>query len=168
MTTDFRALCAKVLAYNEGQGAYNFSHLNIYDRDNAAFDAWQEIKAELKSALAEPEPERPDAGEVMQLADNYFSFCGNSHRDQFFATSMEARKDPTQSLQDFARAVLARWGCPAPQPVPVSERLPGPEDCDAEGECYWFDPEGSGAWYQDTYQGNYTHWLPVHALPQPS
>ena len=28
---------------------------------------------------------------------------------------------------DLVRAALARWGNPAPQPVPVSERLPGQE-----------------------------------------
>lgn len=52
--TSFRALCEKVIAYNEGIGEYNFSGLSPYDRDNAAFDAWQEIKAELKSALLNP------------------------------------------------------------------------------------------------------------------
>jgi hypothetical protein len=51
---DFRSLCTEVLAYNNGEGKYNFSHLNAYDRDNAAFDAWQDIKQRLKEALAEP------------------------------------------------------------------------------------------------------------------
>jgi hypothetical protein len=52
MSDIFRELCAEVLAYNEGQGKYNFSHLSSYDRDNAAFDAWQDIKQRLKEALA--------------------------------------------------------------------------------------------------------------------
>ena len=39
-----------------------------------------------------------------------------------------------------ARAVLAKWGTPAIQPVPVSERLPDPEECDAEGGCWWWHP----------------------------
>jgi hypothetical protein len=42
--TDYKALCAEVFAYHEGQDKYDFSHLNPYDRENAAFDAWQEIK----------------------------------------------------------------------------------------------------------------------------
>lgn len=50
--TDFRALCAKVIAYNEGQSPYNFSQLNSHERDNAAYDAWVELKDEIKSALA--------------------------------------------------------------------------------------------------------------------
>ena len=70
----------------------------------------------------------------------------------------------------LAEAILShpgsRWS-PAVKPVPVSERRPWLEDCDAEGECYWFDPAGTGAWYLDTYQGNYTHWLPHRALPVP-
>lgn len=70
----------------------------------------------------------------------------------------------------YARAVLARWGRPAPQPVPVSERLPGPEDCDAEGRC-WFSVEGNRWAFEDrTYGSNWqwTHWLPAHALPLPT
>lgn len=44
-------LLPKVIAYYEGQGKYNFSHLSDHDRDNAAFDAWQEIRQEIKEAL---------------------------------------------------------------------------------------------------------------------
>ena len=33
-------------------------------------------------------------------------------------------------IADYAREVLAIWGRPTPQPVAVSERLPGPEDCE--------------------------------------
>ena len=74
------------------------------------------------------------------------------------------------------RAVLARWSCPTPQPVPVSERLPGPEDCDEQGRCWWFsqaDPPGD--WYLDLPVPakaipcyGITHWLPANALPIPS
>ena len=59
-----------------------------------------------------------------------------------------------------------------PAPVPVSERLPDasdPGECRMpDGDCWWFDPHADGAWYFDTYQGNYTHWLPAHALPLPA
>lgn len=44
-------LLRKVIAYYEGQGKYNFSRLSNYDRDNAAFNAWQEIRQEIKEAL---------------------------------------------------------------------------------------------------------------------
>lgn len=59
MTTDFRALCAKVIAYNEGQGPYNFTQLNGEDRDNAAYNAWLELRQEIKTALAATANGRP-------------------------------------------------------------------------------------------------------------
>ena len=116
-----------------------------------------------------------------------------------------------QPMIDFARAILARWGRPAPPladgevgelvawlrdggedaaangwdhqaqqfdraadlltrlalpPVPVSERLPGPEDCDAEGRCWWWDGEW-GLVEQRFADYIVTHWLPIHALPLP-
>lgn len=64
-------------------------------------------------------------------------------------------------------------------PVAVSVRLPGPEDCDAEGRCWWFAPETEvdfGGWTFGTTEicansqwvdWENTHWLPAHALPLP-
>lgn len=57
-TIDFRALCAKVIAYNEGQGKYNFTNLKSHERDNAAFDAWVNLRDEIKSALADTANDR--------------------------------------------------------------------------------------------------------------
>jgi hypothetical protein len=72
------------------------------------------------------------------------------------------------------RAVLTRYGT-HPAPVPVAERLPVAEDCDAEGRCWWWapkDPEcpltGHDSW--GLYSGaciEDTHWLPHWALPLP-
>jgi hypothetical protein len=74
----------------------------------------------------------------------------------------------------FARAVydLARWGAPAIQPVPVSERLPGPEDCDEQGRCWILMPDiGTDPSWRLTDPRDigpyHTHWLPHHALPTP-
>ena len=56
-------------------------------------------------------------------------------------------------------------------PVPVTERLPGPEDCDAEGQCWWFHPEDESQWDVWCYSrgnGLGTHWLPANALPLPA
>lgn len=61
----------------------------------------------------------------------------------------------------------------APQPIPVSERLPGPEDCDAEGRIWIHMPDIGTApsWrlVDPREIGPYhSHWLPAHALPVPS
>jgi len=78
-----------------------------------------------------------------------------------------------------ARAVLARWGRPAVEPVPVSERLPGPEDCGISAGGYfrsscwcWHPPSslgGIGWWSIEPLEWceGATHWLPAHALPLP-
>lgn len=156
MTTDFRALCVELLDWA--------------DKTSAHYYAPPEVLVRARAALAEPEPEGPTDEDLLHVAaraiEPYEKYgIGIGEYEPETGCAIEASGS---ELIAFARAVLARWGRPAPQPVPVSKRLPGPEDCDAEGECYWFDPEGSGAWYQDTYQGNYTHWLPAHALPLPS
>jgi hypothetical protein len=70
-----------------------------------------------------------------------------------------------------ARDVLARWGRPAIQPIPVSERLPEVEDCDEHGWCWMYEPDG--AWWQVLIDAPHimpslTHWLPAHALPIPT
>ena len=66
-----------------------------------------------------------------------------------------------------------------PQPVSVTDRLPGPEDCDAwernhpisNAWCWWWDNNES-AWFRDEADTPrppyFTHWLPFNALPLPS
>ena len=67
---------------------------------------------------------------------------------------------------------------PAAQPVAVSERLPGPEDCDEQGRCWaWrsFDPDVDDLgdfwlripceWLGNNFR--FTHWLPSNALLTP-
>jgi hypothetical protein len=62
---------------------------------------------------------------------------------------------------------IARWGHPTPQPVAVSERLPGPEDCLDEGWAWFFNKRIG--WRQAVLpvSPGYTHWLPANALPTP-
>ena len=45
---------------------------------------------------------------------------------------------PEGSGARLIRRALELWGRPAIEPVPVSEHLPGPEDCDSEGRCWYF------------------------------
>ena len=70
---------------------------------------------------------------------------------------------------DHARAVLAEYGTPTPQPVLVSKRLPGLGDCTVQGWC-WVFYKGFATWTlepplgQDGKHTGYTHWLPADAL----
>jgi hypothetical protein len=72
-----------------------------------------------------------------------------------------------EHLVAFARAILARFGGHH-APVPVSERLPGPEDCLDEGWAWFFSPRVG--WRQAVLPVSpaFTHWLPAHALPLPA
>ena len=72
---------------------------------------------------------------------------------------------------DLVRRALARWGRPAIEPVPVVERLPGVEDCDGCGNCWWFRQgtrDGFPFWWLGCGDNVSTHWLPAHALPVPT
>ena len=97
------------------------------------------------------------------MTDTYRAMCAE------LTTALEyawdgRRPKVVQELIDRARALLDQ---PTPQPVAASERLPSAADCDAEGNCWWFDPHADGAWYVDTFQSCYTHWLSANALPLP-
>lgn len=77
-------------------------------------------------------------------------------------------------IEPFALAVLARWGRQT-APVPVSERLPGPEDCDEQGRCWMFGKiEGDWRLVSTINPGVpklkycFSHWLPANALPLPA
>ena len=140
--TDFRALCVELTDCLEKA---DWPH-----RYKVVFQQWTDIA---HAALAEPEPDGPTRRQLIMLAD-----------DMEMASVGDAA--------EYARAVLARWGNSVLQPVPVSERLPGPEDCDAEGRCWWHGEGGDmvGWTYQDSEGLSYykaTHWLPAYALPQP-
>ena len=84
--------------------------------------------------------------------------------------------DSLQMVVDNARAILARWGNPAPQPVPVSERLPRPADCDVEGRCWLGGHQmgnGTPTWllgypaWAERFPDVHRFWLPANALPLP-
>jgi hypothetical protein len=115
------------------------------------------LASEARAALAQPEPQGPTDQELHQLWQELYIF----------------HDGPTSGdVAEIARAVLDRWGRPSIEPVPVAERLPGPEDCDAEGRCWYWDPEESNERWDfmpkvDRRTTTWTHWLPHHALPVP-
>ena len=128
--------------------------------------------------MTELTPEKwdcPTLDELRQIFDDHAGFLDDT---------------PTMWWVDFrsaAKVLLDRWGKypespdSSTQPIPVSERLPGPEDCNAEGEVWaWrrFNPEGGmdngdhwmlafHEWLEDE-DCDFTHWLPSHAMPLPS
>jgi hypothetical protein len=152
MTTDFRAMCAELVATlaeridDKGDAGPYFAHAAL-------------LLNRARVALAEPEPEEPTDEELSDLWSR--------------AAGQDQGPWPTQQ-HCFARAVLARWSRHTPVPVPVSERWPGPEDCTAEGR-YWIWTKAGAIWrwqlvylqFIDLRHGEQTHWLPAHALPLP-
>lgn len=161
--TDYKQLCAElVAAWDDLPWQYNWkgdlTGIDGYPPDDSAVER-------ARAALAEPEPEGPTDEELFDVAGAYAEDNGLIG---------------LYNAPDFARAVLARWSShpgspdsPTPQPVPLSERLPGPENCNSNGECWWLHPgdEDCGAFwtlFDGHYRGGYTHWLPANALPLPS
>jgi hypothetical protein len=91
----------------------------------------------------------------------------NDPGNQYWLTGKQAGIDSV----DRARALLAH---PTTQPVAVSERLPGPEDCNEQGRCWMFgNVEGDWRLISTINPGIpklkycFSHWLPANALPTP-
>jgi hypothetical protein len=89
---DYRALCAEIL-----------QTLDQYeDGQRVDWDAWRETA---RAALAQPKPQEPTDKELHQLWQELYGF----------------HDGPTSGeVAEIARAVLARWGTPANEPVPVA------------------------------------------------
>ena len=110
---------------------------------------------------------------------DYRALCAELHKElekrcelsDFVNTPEEDRL-----LDRSAAALRAALAHPTPQPVAVSERLPGPEDCDAEGRC-WLGGHQMGSetrtWllgypaWAERFPDVHHFWLPAHALPIP-
>ena len=151
MTTDFRALCAELLTWAE--------------RTSAHYVAPPDVIVRARAALAAPE-QGPTDEELYQ-----FWFDHDLWDDDIGPGDVAA----------IARAALARWGRPAVEPVPVSERLPKDSDCgwwpnEKKPECYqWCWLWDGSKWERCQVEHMlgcklpdvFTHWLPHWALPVP-
>jgi hypothetical protein len=149
---DFRALCAELHAAVQLYTGQNPAAAGIPANELVA--RLMDAMANTAAALAQPEPQGPSDEDL----DALFTEVDQSGE--------------SESWRTYARAALARWGRPAIEPVPVSERLPGPEDCDEEGLCWWWDSDcrQTEAWCRGLSEyasGSYSHWLPHWALPVP-
>ena len=142
--------------YNQTIVVGGVAHSIPIGNDVMARDAiYADLLFRARPYLGQPEPKEPTVMEIIALADE-----------------IEAEG---LGQVDLVRRALARWGRPAIEPVPASERLPGPEDCDTEGRCWWFrgdSPILNAYW--DLSKGDSadpvppTAWLPHHALPVPT
>jgi hypothetical protein len=142
-----RLLALAELAVSE---ALEFEYGDPEDRH--IYRELQELKPLVATALSQPEPEGPTDDELLDLANDH----GVS----------------TEDIGPLVSAILTRWGGPAIEPVPVSERPWERKGwCNANGQCWMGDGGGSGfvpSWRLCKPSDSCLPWsLPHHALPVP-
>ena len=147
---DYRAMCAELVDAIFTPNPYNWED-SLYEAANRA-----------RALLDQPVAEGPTDEEIADWHGQCVDLTRLREADHYWA--FDLRSDEVAGV---VRAAIARWGRPTPQPVAVSERLPGPEDCLDEGWA-WFFNQRIG-WRQAVLpvSTGYTHWLPANALPTP-
>jgi len=132
-------------------------------------------------------PEPPAAGEFTSNDIKPGPFSEHDLRMQWNAQADNFNQwDSLDSCEQLALAQTAaisadRARRPQDELVPVSERLPGPEDCDAEGRVWWLKERANPdhdllmpTWHLQRHGPagarffRFTHWIPANALPLPS
>jgi hypothetical protein len=106
--TDYKALCAELLGALENEGHAHWP--GGPDGDPLIEQA--------RAALALPEPEGPSDEELLAVAAgaiNPYETCGIAI-GEYEAETECAIEVYGSELIAFARAALARWGCPQPEP----------------------------------------------------
>ena len=143
----------------------HIDHVPAYKEEVAEEQA--DLIDQARAYLAQPEPEGPTDEELEEFA--------LKHGGGYFNCDCQAEADilTRKHVSDY-RAVLARWGRPAIEPVPVSERPWEREGwCDKDGrflvwnagECQWWEWTTSAL--ISFTQEDYTHSIPHYALPIP-
>jgi hypothetical protein len=145
----------------------------------ASFQSLGQYRTALLAALAQPEPQgfTPDHVNLMCFAFEREPWATWLRRGGCLESAH-------CELSDLMLAVLARWGRPVIEPVPVSEGMPGPEDVNDDGEVWVEEPAydyplGDTGDY-DSEPGRWVlkplssldkrfkrRWLPHSALPVP-
>mgnify|MGYP000107764014 CR=1 FL=1 len=138
------------------QGPCDERAADPYCDTEAAQSAWNR-----RITLAQPEPQGPTLDDILELCADHEFMLGVDGANE---------EESAKGLLEIIHTALARWGRPAIKPVPVTERLPGPEDCDAQGRCWAHGPLDCPAWLllpAKKVSAVRTHWLFHHALPVP-
>jgi len=157
----------------------------IIDWEREAIAAGRAVLARWGRPAVEPVP-TPEPGTADHITDDEGTRWDRTMDAALWAKAFCLICPEMASREDvmigwFANAIMAgcdhqAWKMDAERkPVPVSERLPGPEDCDAMGRCWWFTPrDGNPAPFRSAdwslYAGwrqKFTHWRPYHALSVP-
>jgi hypothetical protein len=169
---DYRALCAELSdAYLRA-----LEHIN-----NGAWLGYEPSDDPLitraRAALAQPGAEGPSVELVAQIIyENAMVALPRGRTSRPWPSwSALPNTDVRIHALNTAEIILANWGRPTPQPIPVSERLPGEGDCDAEGRC-WLLGKVESDWRLISAANPgiphlryaFSHWLPHWALPLPA
>ena len=164
---DFRALCAELI---------NHLQVRVSNEDRVIstvgyYSQSQQLLDRARAALAQPEPVAGESTDE-ELLRTY----GLAKRDYCYdgpSDDWPKRAERAATIHGL-RAVLARWGAPAIEPVPVSERPWQREGwLDAEGSCWMGDPgdaEFIPSWRlcRPEDAPSMTCSLPYWALPMPT
>lgn len=89
--------------------------------------------------------------QILEIAEKHFDYQGG-----WLAN--------TEDLLKFARELCDK----RQKPVPVSERLPGPEDCDGEGKVWGIAELNAWMRVHHSMISRWKAWLPANALPLPA
>jgi hypothetical protein len=151
-------LCSEVMAAHDRQTFAEF----VEHFARAVLARWGGAAVQLPQVGAQPTSDEIESGFRAWWSDRFGS--------AYFGAI------PLVACIEWTHIALARWGGAAvPQPVPVSERLPGPEDCDSEDRC-WLCGKVEGDWRLMSVVNPgvphlkycFSHWLPHWALPVPA
>jgi hypothetical protein len=106
----------------------------------------------------QPPDFRALCAELIDAHDSYMMMDANDE------SPMSVR---TVRLMNAVRDCKAALSTPPLAPIPVSKRLPGPEDCDDQGRCWYYRMHYQEWHLRRLTTGQYTHWLPHWAIPLP-